>query len=62
MKTERELKRMLKMLKSDERLYYPTATVFVNAPLALIQTQLATKINLLEQILGLPYSNFPLVK
>ena len=55
-----EMQKELKELKSDERIYYSTATVFENAPLALIQVQLGTKINLLEKYLGLPISKFPL--
>ncbi len=62
MKTQEEILAELEELKKDERNYYPIATVFVNAPLALIQLQLSTKINTLEEILGLPLSHFPLVK
>lgn len=53
---------MLTELKADERNYYPIATVFVNAPLALIQLGLSTRINLLEDLLNLPLSKFPLTK
>jgi len=59
------IKRMseeLAELKSDERMYYETATVFANAPLALIQLGIGTRINLLEKYLGLPISTFPLKK
>lgn len=62
MKPERELSTLLRVLKEDERLYYSTATVFANAPLALVQLELSVKINLLEQILELPRSRFPLIK
>ncbi len=62
MKTKEEILAELEELKKDERNYYPIATVFVNAPLALIQLQLSTKINTLESVLGLPLSHFPLVK
>lgn len=52
----------LNELKTDERNYYPSATVFTNAPLALIQISLSSQIHLLEGLLGLPYSKFPLEK
>ena len=47
-------------LKSDERMTYATANVFSNAPLALIQQRIGSQIHLLEEMLGLPYSKFPL--
>ena len=40
MKTEGELRRMLKEIEDDERLHYPCANVQINAPLALIQVAL----------------------
>lgn len=52
----------LEELKDDNRNYYKTATVFSNAPLALIQMSLSSQINLLEELLELPLSKFPLVK
>lgn len=39
----------VKEWKSDERLSYPTATVFENAPLALIQLELETKIKVIME-------------
>jgi len=62
MKSERQLRKKLAELKADERVYYQPATVFENAPLALIQLGLETEINLLEQILEIPLSTFPLKK
>jgi hypothetical protein len=62
MKTEIEIKKILEELKSDERNYYPIATVFANAPLSLIQYGLSSKINTLESILEIPLSKFPLKK
>lgn len=50
----------LRELKADERMYYPSATVFENAPLALIQIASEAKINLIEKTLGIPFSSFPL--
>lgn len=39
----------VKEWKSDERLSYPSATISENAPLALIQLELETKINTLME-------------
>lgn len=49
-------------IKEDERLSYPVATVFANAPLALIQVQLLSELNALENVIGMPLSNIPLKK
>lgn len=51
MKTEVQIKEELVRLEMDERLHYPTATIFGNAPLALIQVQLEAEIALLKWIL-----------
>jgi len=58
MKTENELKEMLTEIESDGRLYYNTATVFSNAPLAMIQLVAETKSGMLRDILGLEQRNF----
>jgi hypothetical protein len=47
-------------LKQDERLTYPDANVFTNAPLAIIQIALKTELNTLERVAGLNISRFPL--
>lgn len=60
MKTKQKLQEILDKLKSDKRLSYSPATVFGNAPLALHQTAAEAKIHLLEDILELPLSTFPL--
>jgi len=52
MKTLKEIKQKLVETESDERLSYEPATVQVNAPLALIQTQLETTVNTLKWVLG----------
>jgi len=62
MKDKKELLQKLKELKDDERLTYNAATVFENAPLALIQLSAETQIHTLEWVLGLPLSKFPLPK
>jgi hypothetical protein len=61
-KPKKDLVAMLEKLKKDELNYYPIATVFANAPRALMQLKLSTKINLLEELLDLPISKFPLKK
>lgn len=55
-----KLESKLEELKKDERNTYATATVFANAPLALIQMSLSSKIHLLEELLEVPFSKFPL--
>jgi hypothetical protein len=60
MRTPQEIAEKLIELKSDERMSYPSTSVFVNAPLALHQMGAATKINTLEWVLGYPISTFPL--
>lgn len=53
MKTQVEIEEMLKQVEADKRLSYPTATVFANAPLALIQTDLEARRSILRSILEL---------
>jgi len=62
MKTEAEILKKIAEIKADERLSYPSATVFANAPLALIQMSMKAELNALEWVLGLPLSTFPLKK
>ena len=49
-----ELLAELKRLEEDERLWYETANVEINAPLALIQLGLETKSDILRWCLQLP--------
>jgi len=51
-RTIEEVKAKLQELKNDDRLKSPSATVFVNAPLALIQLELETKILTLKWVLN----------
>ena len=62
MKTEREIEIRITEIKADERLAYPTATVFVNAPLALIQMSMSTELHTLERVLELPLTQIPIKK
>lgn len=51
MKTKVEIEKRLAELKADERLSYPPANVFTNAPLALIQVALKNEIMALTWVL-----------
>lgn len=51
MKSQEEIFKKLEKTKKDERLSYPKATVFNNAPLALIQLSLETTIDVLTWVL-----------
>jgi hypothetical protein len=51
MKTKKEIEDAIKQLRSDERLSYPTAMVHENAPLALMQLELETRIKTLKWVL-----------
>jgi hypothetical protein len=51
MKTKEEVQKKLEELQADERVNYPPADVFSNAPLALIQTELDSMIKALEWVL-----------
>lgn len=58
MLTELEIKKLLDEVEKDERLWYKTANIQINAPLALIQLQLETQSALLRKILGIEILNF----
>jgi hypothetical protein len=51
MKNKQEIEKKLAELEADERLSYPPATVYVNAPLALVQTELESKVAALKWVL-----------
>ena len=53
LRPQSEIEAKLKELESDVRLTYKTATVFENAPLALIQLELESKINMLKWVLAI---------
>lgn len=52
MKTEIEIQEALTKVESDQRLSQPTATISINAPLALIQLSLETERDTLKWVLG----------
>jgi hypothetical protein len=55
MKNFRELKKVIcaeiAKIKADKRYHYPPATIEINAPLALIQLEMETKVTILEWVL-----------
>jgi hypothetical protein len=60
MMTETEVAEKLRRIEDDERLaLYEPALVQVNAPLALIQTELAAEANALRDVLGWPRQRYP---
>lgn len=62
MKTEQEILQRIAEIKSDERMGYKTATVFGNAPLAMVQLSMTTELHTLERVLGLTPTTVPIVK
>lgn len=52
MKSEQEIRDKIAALEADERLHYPSASVFSNAPLALIQTDIRGELKGLYFALG----------
>jgi len=53
MKSEQQIRDMVSHIAADERLHYEPAFVLVNAPLALIQTELTARVSVLRWVLGL---------
>jgi len=51
MRSQEDVEYEIKRLESDERLSYPLATVEVNAPLALIQTDMEARLSVLRWVL-----------
>lgn len=54
MLNKRHIQKRIDELKKDSRLKSPLATVFSNAPLALIQLGALTELNTLERVLEIP--------
>jgi len=52
MRTEKEILAEVVRIQDDERYSYPPALVQVNAPLALIQTEMRAKVSALEWVLA----------
>jgi hypothetical protein len=58
MRTEKELRATLDSMEQDERLWYESADVNVNSPLALIQVHLQAKANTLRWVLKMPWKKY----
>ncbi len=56
MNTEQIQKRIAEIL-ADERMSYKSATVFANAPLAMIQLIMETELHTLQNVLGIEKTN-----
>lgn len=54
---EEQIKKRIEEILSDERLSYPTATVFANAPLALMQYGMEVELHTLQKVLGVECTN-----
>ena len=52
MKSEEEIRKVLKEIESDDRLSFPPARVDVNAPLALTQCSLGSQRDILKWVLN----------
>lgn len=52
MRTIKEIKAEKERIQCDERIKYPPANVFSNAPLALIQVELDTTVKVLKWVLN----------
>jgi len=51
MRSIEEIQAEIKAIESDERMSYPDANIFVNAPLALHQVSQKAKLNILKWVL-----------
>lgn len=59
---KQQIKRRIEEILTDERLLDRTANIFINAPLALIQLKLETELHTLQLVLGLPLTNFKVLR
>ena len=57
MKTKEQIQAKINEYKSDERYNYPPATIEINAPLALIQLGMESKVSILEWVLAPDITN-----
>lgn len=58
MLTEKQIKKRIAEILSDERLSYRTADIFTNAPLALIQVAYETEVHTLQEVLEIELTDF----
>lgn len=52
--TDEEIQNRIAEIVADGRLSQETATVFVNAPLALVQMSMSAELHTLQKVLGVP--------
>lgn len=57
MRSPEEIQQKIDQILADERLSYKTATVFANAPLALIQHGMVTELHTLQWVMGQELTN-----
>lgn len=57
MQSREEIQKRINELLADERLSYHAASVFNNAPLALIQMSLEVELHTLQRVLGTPLTD-----
>jgi len=50
------IQKLIDELLADERIHYPPANVFSNAPLALMQVGMKAKLHAYQTVLGVPLS------
>ncbi|MGV0854628.1 hypothetical protein ACTS95_08070 [Empedobacter brevis] len=50
--SKEDIKNRIREILKDERLFYPTANVLINAPLAMVQIQLQTELWTLQNVIG----------
>ena len=53
LKSRRKIESKIAEIRADARYTYPTANVFSNAPLALIQVEMKAQVRILEWVLGI---------
>ncbi len=57
MKNPEQIQKRIDEILADERLSYKAATVFENAPLALIQLEMEIELHTLQMVLEVPLTN-----
>jgi hypothetical protein len=62
MKHKNEIETRIEEILFDERLGYSVATIFENAPLALIQLSLECELHTLEWVLGKKLTNMKILR
>ena len=58
MKTPEEIQKRIDEILTDERLSYKTASININAPLAMMQLAMEVELHTLQRVLQVPLTNF----